>query len=188
MAIFDPVSRATAAIGAAVSDIAKRARGLVGRVILCLLCSLPVTASPEAWVVPHLRLPVLEGESTVSLEQLRGKVVYLDFWASWCGPCRESMPLYETMYREIGSEHFEILAVNLDEDPNDASKFLRQHPVSYTVLSDPTGTAAETWRLKAMPTSFLLNVSGEVVNAYPGFETSHLEDIRNDIEALLRQK
>jgi len=188
MVILNSVSWAKTAIGAVTCVRPKNARGpVLGRIILFLLCSLPVTALPDAPDAPYLTLPELGGGGTVSLEQIRGKVVYVDFWASWCGPCRKSMPLYETLYRETGSEHFEILAVNLDEDPDDATKFLQQHPVSYLVLSDPAGTTAEAWGLKAMPTSFLLNTSGEVVKAYPGFESSHIEEIRNDIEALLHQ-
>ncbi len=145
-------------------------------------------AAPDAATVPEFSLPTLAGEGSVSLAQYRGKIVYLDFWASWCGPCRKSLPLYEAMYRDLDTERFAILAISLDEDPKDASDFLEKHPVSYTVLSDPDGATAEAWGLKAMPTSFLLDGSGELVEAYPGFETSHLEVIRNDIETLLDQR
>ena len=147
-----------------------------------------VAVAQGAAATPELSLPTLAGEGPVSLAQYRGKIVYVDFWASWCGPCRKSLPLYEAMYRELDPDHFAILAISLDEDPKDASDFLEIHPVSYTVLSDPEGVTAEAWGLKAMPTSFLLDGSGELVEAYPGFETSHMEVIRNDIETLLDQR
>jgi len=156
--------------------------------LIMVLFSAPAAASPESLMAPEFNLPGLQDENPVALEDFRGKVVYLDFWASWCGPCRKAMPLYEALYREIGPERFEILAINLDEERQDALNFITQHPVSYPVLTDPSGTVAEAWGLKVMPTSFLLDPSGRVVKAYPGFETSHLEQIRHDIDTLLGQQ
>lgn len=133
------------------------------------------------------RLPVLGGAAEVSLADVRGKVVYLDFWASWCGPCRKAIPLYETMYREIGTEHFEILAINLDENEQDALEFLEQRQITYPVLLDPAGATALDWGVRVMPTSFLLDREGRIVREFPGFETSHFAEIRHEIETLLAQ-
>lgn len=139
-------------------------------------------ASPE-----NFRLPVLGGPSELGPEDVRGKVVYVDFWASWCGPCRKAIPLYEAMYQEIGTEHFEILAINVDENEQDAIDFLAQHPVTYPVLLDPKGTTAGSWGIIVMPTSFLLDREGRIVRQFPGFETSHFADIRHEIDSLLAQ-
>ena len=83
---------------------------------------------------PDFSLPALETGGEISLEDFRGKVIYLDFWASWCGPCRKSLPLYEQMKKSFPPDRFEIIAINLDEDRNDAARFLEKHPVSYTML------------------------------------------------------
>jgi len=172
-----------------------RAVTMMAGVLLAFLCfSTGAHAQQKSF-----RLPQLDGAGELSLEDFRGKVVYLDFWASWCGPCRKSLPLYETLYQEMAGKsenaqaesvqhkgrQFTVLAINLDEDKADAVRFLQQHPVSYPVLLDPKGMTATDWKVKVMPSSFLLDGSGAVVKEYAGFEESHIEEIRHDIQLLL---
>jgi thiol-disulfide isomerase/thioredoxin len=85
---------------------------------------------------PAVSLPQLSGAGEVSLESLQGKVVYLDFWASWCPPCRISFPILEQLRVELGPDGFEVLAINLDEVEADAQQFLSDTPVSYPVVRD----------------------------------------------------
>jgi len=150
----------------------------------------------------NFHLPQLSGSADLALEDFRGKVVYLDFWASWCGPCRKSLPLYEILYQEMvpqaengqpesgqgGSAQFAVVAINLDESKEDAARFLEKHPVTYTVLLDPAGVTAADWQVKVMPSSFLLDRSGKVVKEYAGFEESHFEEIRHDIKTELARQ
>jgi peroxiredoxin len=89
------------------------------------------------------------------------------------------------MKEQFSPERFQIVAINLDEDRQDAVRFLEQHPVSYTVLLDPAGTTASQWQMQAMPTSFLLDGEGRVIKSWAGFYPSHLEDIENEIRAAL---
>ena len=111
---------------------------------LAVLLGLVLISSPMlADRAPAFSLPELETGNTVSLVQLQGEVVYVDFWASWCGPCRKSLPLYEQMAQELGGTGFRIVAINLDEEREDAERFLATRPVSYTVLLDPAGESAE---------------------------------------------
>ena len=152
--------------------------------IASLALQVSVLKASEGLVKPGFTLPRLDG-GTASLSDFAGKVVYVDFWASWCGPCRKSLPLYESLYQETGTDHFQILAINLDEDEADARRFLEKHPISYPILLDPAGRTAAEWQVKAMPSSFLLDASGNIVHEDAGFEPEHIEDIRNDIQALL---
>src|SRR5438552_16018809 len=87
---------------------------------------------------PPFALPTAAGD-TVSLERLRGKVVYVDFWASWCGPCRRSFPWMNEMQRRYGSHGLSIVAINVDKKRADASRFLTETPAEFTVVYDSPG-------------------------------------------------
>jgi thiol-disulfide isomerase/thioredoxin len=158
--------------------------------VIALFCLLPLPsngfpAAPSEGA-HNFSLPGLKTGQEISLEDFRGKVIYLDFWASWCGPCRKSLPLYEEMKKEFPPDRFEIVAINLDEDRNDAVRFLEKHPVSYTILLDPAGTTASQWQIQAMPTSFLLDSDGRAIGSWAGFYPSHLEEIQNEIISALQ--
>lgn len=145
----------------------------------------PLPAAESGQAAPLLELPRLDSGEIVRLSDLRGKVVYVDFWASWCGPCRQSLALYEAMVKRLPADRFQLLAVNLDEDRKDAELFLQRYPVSYAVLFDPEANSAKQWSVPAMPSSFLVDSSGRLANIYIGFEPSHIGTIEHDIKALL---
>jgi len=135
---------------------------------------------------PPFSLPAMENGQPRPLSDFKSKVIYVDFWASWCGPCRKSLPLYEEMKAEFPEDRFEIVAINLDEERSDAVRFLEKHPVSYVILLDPAGTSAIQWQVQAMPSSFLVGVDGKIIQAWTGFTPSHLEGIENAIRLSLR--
>jgi thiol-disulfide isomerase/thioredoxin len=151
-------------------------------VVLFPLSGFPVGPGDDA---PQLVLSEMKSGESTSLEEFTGKVVYLDFWASWCGPCRKSLPEYERMMKELPGDRFAIIAINLDENRDDAVRFLENHPVSYTVLMDPAGDTASQWQIRAMPSSFLLDTSGRVIRSWAGFKPAHIADIKNEIDLLL---
>ena len=134
---------------------------------------------------PDFVLPVLGSESTRSLSESHGKVRFIDFWASWCPPCRVSVPAIVALQAELGGNRFEVIAINVDERIGDALGFLERHPTNYDSLSDPRGEIAEAYALLGMPTSFVLDPEGRVTLVHVGFRRGDMEAIRAHIVELL---
>jgi cytochrome c biogenesis protein CcmG, thiol:disulfide interchange protein DsbE len=128
----------------------------------------PAESGGAATTVPGFSLPTRDGK--VEADSLRGKVVLVDFWASWCVPCKQSFPWLHEMHDRYAGKGLRIVAVNLDKQREKADAFLEASPVPFTVAYDPLGKTAEAFRVKAMPTSFLLNRAGELVCTHAGFD------------------
>ena len=131
-------------------------------------------------------LPRQEGKAT-SLESLRGKVVYLDFFASWCGPCRISLPRLNDIRNEFADQGFEVLAVNVDEFEEDALAFLEEIPVDYPVVWDPSGDSPREFGILGMPTAYLVDREGVVRHVHQGFRKSDTEKIRAMVVEMLAE-
>ena len=136
-------------------------------------------------LAPDFSLRMLGGDQMHSLADYRGKVVYLDFWASWCGPCRQSLPALSRLQDELGSEQFEVLAVNLDMNPDEALAFLAKYPVSYTVLADKTGSISRVYDLVGLPSSVLIAKDGSIIQSFQGFHPSHIAKLKKALGYLL---
>lgn len=110
-----------------------------------------------------------EDLAQLDLAAYKGKVVYLDFWASWCAPCRRSFPWLDALDRKHRPDGFVVIAVNVDTDRALAAGFLKEVPVGFKVAYDPKGELAAQWRLLGMPSSFLIDRSGKVRSSHQGF-------------------
>jgi cytochrome c biogenesis protein CcmG, thiol:disulfide interchange protein DsbE len=133
---------------------------------------------------PALALPMASGE-TVTLDQLRGKVVYVDFWASWCGPCRKSFPWMTEMQKKYGPAGFTVVAVNVDKKRPDAERFLQSIPAQFTIVYDPAGATPAVWNVKAMPSSFVVDAQGNVAMVESGFRDGNAAEFESRIKALI---
>lgn len=142
-------------------------------------------AASSGQMAPNFKLPGIKTGNLMSLSSQRGKVIYLDFWASWCGPCRQSLPLLNEVRNELRRKGFEVIAVNLDENKADAQRFLKQFPVNYPVLLDPNGKVPQKYNLPGMPTSYLIDRKGKIRKVHVGFKKQDIGKIRKQIMSLL---
>ena len=122
-------------------------------------------------------------------ESLAGRVVIVDFWASWCGPCRASFPVMEQLHKEYGPKGVVLIGVNHDDSSRDMEEFLRKYPVSFAVLRDAAKKLVATADIATMPTSFVINRAGKVHSVHNGFlgEATRKQYIQ-EIEQLLSAK
>jgi peroxiredoxin len=123
--------------------------------------------------------------SNVRLADLKGKVVYVDFWASWCAPCKQSFPWMNDMQAKYGPRGMQIVGVTVDRKREDAEKFLASTPARFTVAYDTSGKVAEAYKPKGMPTSFLIGADGVVRAVHVGFRDSDREALEREIAAAL---
>ena len=159
------------------------------RTIKLLLCSLMsalcVGVTLSAYAVdpgspaPQIRLPGRAGD--VDLAALKGRVVFVDFWASWCVPCRHSFPWMNEMQAKYGPRGFQIVAVNVDANRPDADAFLAKVPAQFTIAFDSQGATPRAYGVKGMPTSVLIGADGRVVYRHVGFR----DDDRPGLEAAI---
>ena len=161
---------------------------LLGTITLSLLAAL---GSGGAWGVavgeqpPPFALPDARGE-IVSLAQLRGQVTYVDFWASWCSPCKRSFPWMNELQRRYGERGLAIVAVNVDKKRADAARFLQQMPANFRVVFDAAGITPLAWAVGAMPSSYLIDGEGKVIAVETGFFDERKGLMEERIRALLR--
>ncbi len=170
------------------------------RTLLCALFALTLAATSElataldpgasapAFSLPGLR--VQDGKAPINLADFHGKVVYVDFWASWCGPCVVSTPLLNELRNRLVKQGkpFEIIAVNVDKKPADGIDFLTDQSVQYVAVSDPVGSTPTSYQVKSMPTGFLLDASGKIRLIHQGFKSSDIKLLETEIEKLLAEK
>ena len=140
-------------------------------------------APAEAPPAPPFALPTRSG--TVCSDSLRGSVVYVDFWASWCGPCKESFPWMATLHDRYAKRGLVIVAINLDKDRSAAESFLEKHPAPFTIAFDPSGKTAKAYKVWGMPMSYVLSAKGALLSTHPGFDPKRAAAVESEIAALL---
>jgi thiol-disulfide isomerase/thioredoxin len=155
--------------------------------ILALLCTQAVALETGAGI-PELALPRLdEPAQSLSLSSLRGNVVYIDFWASWCVPCRLSMPALDAMYRRNRARGFSVVGVNKDVSNADAERFLKRVSVTFPLVRDGEDAVARAFGVKAMPSGYLVDRKGIVRKIHLGFTSETAAALETEIEALLKE-
>jgi cytochrome c biogenesis protein CcmG/thiol:disulfide interchange protein DsbE len=160
------------------------------RWILWSLLALPLAASAvEAGSpAPKIVAAKLNEPGTLAFAELRGQVVYVDFWASWCVPCVRSMPALRTLYGKYRERGFVVIGVNKDMEASDRERFLRRFPVSFPLVLDADDAVAKAFAVKTMPSGYLIDRAGVVRQVHQGFTVETEQALAKQIEALLQEK
>ena len=125
----------------------------------------------------------LAAGDVLDLNEYRGKVVVVDFWASWCVPCRRSFPWLNEMQEKYGDDGLIIVGVNVDKDQDDAREFLSEYRPVFKIVNDPDGVIAKQYDVIAMPSSYVIGKDGNVVDTHLGFKVRK----QDDYEAVIRK-
>jgi len=135
---------------------------------------------------PNFTLQSRNGEQ-VSLEDLKGQVVMINFWATWCAPCRKEMPHLEALHQRYSNLGFTLLGVNVDKDTSGVEKYLKETPVSFTVLLDPASKVSELYDVVAMPSTVMVDREGNLRYMHHGYQAGYEHEYQAQIRALLRE-
>ncbi|MGR8932314.1 MAG: TlpA family protein disulfide reductase [Gammaproteobacteria bacterium] len=147
----------------------------------------PIWAASEGDPAPICNLRQFNSDEGIQLQELEGKVVYMDFWASWCPPCKLSFPKLNELHKEFTDKGFEVVAVNLDEEKEDAVAFLADHPVDFAVARDSEGVCPGVFEVMAMPSAFIIDKQGKIRKVHLGFKEDDVGEIRDTVLALINE-
>lgn len=149
-----------------------------------------LTPSSTAKAAPHqaVMLPKYQTNQKVSLQMEKGKVILVDFWASWCGPCRESFPWMTNIQAKYKGQGLKVIAINLDQEKQQAVDFLKEFKPGFTVLFDTQAQLPEDFGVIGMPTSFLLDRQGKIRATHVGFHQNNINEYEAAIAELLAEK
>lgn len=153
---------------------------------LGLWLSVAANAENIQGAAPDFTLKSQSGKNT-KLSELRGQVVLINFWASWCGPCRQEMPLLEKLYRRYRPLGFTILGVNVEEDPTAANKLLKEISVSFPVLFDGENTVSKLYKIKGMPSTVIVDRDGNMRQLHTGYQPGYEIEYQDQVRALLKE-
>jgi len=151
---------------------------------IVLIIPMNVAALDVGELAKDFSLPTTAG-AKFSLASHRGKIIYLDFWASWCAPCKLSFPWMNSLKTKFPTDKLAVVAINLDKNEGAVSTFLQQNSAEFDVLLDPAADTAKSFALKGMPTSFLIGVEGEIKSVHVGFKESTKQKVEDEIARLL---
>lgn len=153
---------------------------------LLLLLAGTAHAVRPGQAAPVIEAPMADG-TVLSLSLLRGQVVYVDFWASWCTPCRQALPALDRLFSRYRDQGFSVLAVNVDSERAAALRMLQRLPVRYPVVFDPEGHWPERYALQGMPSGYLLDRDGQVILVKTGYRAKDLPQLEQAIQQALEE-
>lgn len=132
-------------------------------------------------------LPSLQSGSTISSSASKGKVMIVDFWASWCEPCKASFTAYNALLNKYGNKGLVIVGINIDNDKEKALEFIENNPAHFLIAVDPTKKVAEAYNLPTMPTAYIIGRDGNILHTHAGYHEGDLAEMEKEVENALNQ-
>ena len=160
------------------------------RTVSAIACAIVASAALGGSVqgpAPSFSLATKDGQP-FALEDLKGQVVMINFWATWCGPCRKEMPLLDALYQRYSKLGFTLVGVNVEENPSGADEFLRETPVSFPILYDSENKVSKLYDVNAMPSTVLVDRQGNMRYLHKGYKPGDENDYQNWIRTLIRER
>lgn len=155
---------------------------------LCVICAFffcPVSFAKEP--APDFTLPTFPSDTKISLQDFKGRVVYLDFWATWCPPCLKSFPWMDAMHERYEEDGLTIIAVSVDKKRELIEEFIKKTGPDFIVAHDPTGKIAKSYKLRGMPSSYFIDRKGVLVKTHMGFRKKDKAKLEAFIQDLLEK-
>lgn len=149
--------------------------------LMASLYALPSWAEP----MKPFSLPSIEGGKTINSANYKGKVMIVDFWASWCAPCKASFAAYNELLEKYGSKGLVIIGINIDNEPEKAKEFLADNPASFIIARDPDKKVAGAYNLPTMPTAYIIGRSGDILHTHAGYREGDIAGMKQEVEAAL---
>jgi thiol-disulfide isomerase/thioredoxin len=163
---------------------------LLKPLIFIVVCLASFNATAVSQVIsgkaPDFTLSSNQGNN-LRLEELRGQVVLLNFWASWCGPCRQEMPILDELHKRYERAGFKVLGVNVEPDSAEANRLLKKIPVTFPILYDTDSTVSKLYDVQAMPTTVLIDRDGNQRFLHKGYKPGYEKSYRQQIKQLIRE-
>ena len=160
-------------------------RNLFGLILFSGSAAKAATADAKG-PAPDFSLINRAGEM-VTLSDLKGQVVMINFWATWCGPCRQEMPLLEQLHQRYEPLGFTLLGVNVEEDSSNAEEFLHETPVTFPILFDPENSVSKLYDVSAMPSTVVVDRQGNVRFLHHGYQPGYEDEYQNQVRTLIRE-
>jgi thiol-disulfide isomerase/thioredoxin len=155
--------------------------------LLALALPICAIAGQVGTLAPDFSLTDLKGNA-VTLKQFKDKVVFLDFWAPWCDPCREEFPALDALYKKYRNDGLEVIGIDIDDSEKVAAEFLQKIPVTFTILIDKKGISRRAYGFRMLPTAFIIGRDGVIRNVHIGFGKEFVQMYETEIAKLLKQR
>ena len=163
-----------------------RMKPLLGGLALLIVVASTASALAPGEAPPAIDMPDQAGNK-VDLNELKGQVVLIDFWASWCGPCKQEMPVLEELHKKYAKQGLVIIGINIDNNPKKMNNFLKGEPATFRIVHDPKLKVAVKYEPATMPSSYFIGKDGKIRYVHEGFKKKDAPDLEARIKTLLAE-